>query len=59
MKRILAIFTLILFIVPFLGSLLIFGEQSGTFLASENRQAVSMTGMDRFTSHGLKRFFWQ
>lgn len=57
MKRILAIFTLILFIVPFLGSLLIFGEQSGTFLASENRQAVSMTGMDRFTSHGLKRFF--
>lgn len=57
MKRILAIFTVILFIVPFLGSLFIFGEQSGTFLAFENRQAVSMTGMDRFTSHGLKRFF--
>lgn len=57
MKRILAIFTVILFVVPFFGSLLIFGEQSGVFLSSENRQAVSMTGIDRFTSHGLKRFF--
>lgn len=57
MKRILAIFTVILFVVPFFGSLLIFGEQSGVFLPSENRQVVSMTGIDRFTSHGLKRFF--
>ena len=57
MKRILAIFTVILFVVPFFGSLLIFGEQSGVFLSSENRQVVSMTGIDRFTSHGLKRFF--
>lgn len=57
MKRILAIFTVILFVVPFFGSLLVFGEQSGVFLSSENRQAVSMTGIDRFTSHGLKRFF--
>lgn len=57
MKRILAIFTVILFVVPFFGSLLIFGEQSWVFLSSENRQAVSMTGIDRFTSHGLKRFF--
>lgn len=57
MKRILPIFTVILFVVPFFGSLLIFGEQSGVFLSSENRQAVSMTGIDRFTSHGLKRFF--
>ena len=57
MKRILAIFTVILFVVPFFGSLLVFGEQSGIFLSSENRQAVSMTGIDRFTSHGLKRFF--
>lgn len=57
MKRILAIFTVILFVVPFFGSLLIFGEQSEVFLPSENRQVVSMTGIDRFTSHGLKRFF--
>lgn len=57
MKRILAIFTVILFVVPFFGSLLIFGEQSGVFLSSENRQVVSMTGIDHFTSHGLKRFF--
>lgn len=57
MKRILAIFTVILFVVPFFGSLIIFGEQSGVFLPSENRQVVSMTGIDRFTSHGLKRFF--
>ena len=57
MKRILAIFTVILFVVPFFGSLLIFGEQSGVFLPSENRQVVSITGIDRFTSHGLKRFF--
>lgn len=57
MKRILAIFTVILFVVPFFGSLLIFGEQSGVFLPSENRQVVSMTGIDRFTSHGLMRFF--
>ena len=57
MKRILAIFTVILFVVPSFGSLLIFGEQSGVFLPSENRQVVSMTGIDRFTSHGLKRFF--
>ena len=57
MKRILAIFTVILFVVPFFGSLLIFGEQSGVFLPSENRQVVSMTRIDRFTSHGLKRFF--
>ena len=57
MKRILAIFTVIFFVVPFFGSLLIFGEQSGVFLPSENRQVVSMTGIDRFTSHGLKRFF--
>lgn len=57
MKRILAIFTVTLFVIPFFCSLIIFGEQSGRFLSSENREVASFDGLDRFTAKGLKKFF--
>lgn len=57
MKRILAVFTVLLFAIPFFGSLIIFGEQSGRFLSSENREVAAFDGLDRFTAKGLKKFF--
>ena len=57
MKRILAVFTVLLFVIPFFCSLIIFGEQSGRFLSSENREVASFDGLDRFTAKGLKKFF--
>ena len=57
MKRILAVFTVLLFVIPFFCSLIIYGEQSGRFLSSENRNVATFDGLDRFTAKGLKKFF--